>query len=171
MRQGLANVLARGVVALGNAASKLQTLQLTLLAGEVKDGVEHLEPYGFTSAPHPGAEALVGFINGDRSHGVTLVVADRRFRLQGLKPGEVALYTDEGDFFHFKRDRIVDLVTGTFNIKATKAVNIDTPLIKTTGRIESDGDQVAAGVSQIEHPHDGVQKGTDQSGPPLGGGA
>ncbi|MGU9832543.1 MULTISPECIES: phage baseplate assembly protein V [unclassified Pseudomonas] len=165
----LTNFLARGVVALANSASKLQSLQLRLLAGEVKDQVEHLEPYGFTACPHDGAEALAGFIGGDRSHGVVIVVADRRFRLQGLSPGEVAMYTDEGDKLHFKRDRIIDIETVTLNVKATQSVNFDTPLIKTTGRIESDGDQVAGGVSQINHPHEGVQSGNGQSGPPVGG--
>jgi phage baseplate assembly protein V len=165
------NILARGLVALGNSASKLQSLQLRLLAGEVKDSVEHLEPYGFTACPKEGAEALAGFIGGDRSHAVVIVVADRRFRLQGLKPGEVALYTDEGDCIHFKRGRVIDIDTVTLNIKATDSVNFDTPLITSNGRIESAGDQIAAGVSQINHPHDGVKQGTDQSGPPVGGGA
>lgn len=165
------NILARGLVALGNSASKLQSLQLRLLADEVKDNVEHLEPYGFTACPLAGAEALAGFIGGDRSHAVVIVVADRRFRLQGLKSGEVALYTDEGDFIHFKRGRIIDIETVTLNIKATESVNFDTPLITSTGRIESVGDQIASGVSQVNHPHDGVKQGTEQSGPPVGGGA
>ena len=165
------NILARGLVALGNSASKLQSLQLRLLADEVKDNVEHLEPYGFTACPLAGAEALAGFIGGDRSHAVVIVVADRRFRLQGLKPGEVALYTDEGDFIHFKRGRVIEIETVTLNIKATDSVNFDTPLITSTGRIESVGDQIAAGISQVNHPHDGVKQGTEQSGPPVGGGA
>lgn len=165
------NILARGLVALGNSASKLQSLQLRLLAGEVKDNVEHLEPYGFTACPLAGAEALAGFIGGDRSHAVVIVVADRRFRLQGLKSGEVALYTDEGDFIHFKRGRVIDIETVTLNVKATDSVNFDTPLITSTGRIESAGDQIAAGISQVNHRHDGVKQGTEQSGPPVGGGA
>ena len=163
------NILARGLVALGNSASKLQSLQLRLLAGEVKDNVEHLEPYGFTACPKEGAEALVGFIGGDRSHAVVIVVADRRFRLQGIKPGEVALYTDEGDFIHFKRGRVIEIETVTLNVKATDSENFDTPLITSTGRIESAGDQVAGGVSQIEHLHDGVMVGQALSGPPVGG--
>lgn len=165
------NILARGLVALGNSASKLQSLQLRLLAGEVKDNVEHLEPYGFTASPLEGAEALAGFIGGDRSHAVVIVVADRRFRLQGLKSGEVALYTDEGDRLHFKRGRIIDIETVTLNIKATDSVNFDTPLLTSTGRIESAGDQIAGGISQIEHLHDKVMVGQAQSGPPVGGGA
>lgn len=42
----LMNLLVRGTVVLGNAAKKMQALQMRLLAGEVKDNLEHFEPYG-----------------------------------------------------------------------------------------------------------------------------
>jgi phage baseplate assembly protein V len=151
----LNRMLVRGTVVLVDSARKLQALQMRLTAGEVKDGLEHFEPYGFTSNPLAGAEGIAAFIGGDRSHGVLLVVADRRYRIQGLEPGEVVIYTDEGDKVHFKRGRIIDIETDTLNIKASKAVNIDTPVINQTGKIVSDGDQIAGGVSQINHPHGG----------------
>lgn len=167
---GLLNgILVRGTVVLSNAASKMQALQMRLTAGEVKDDLEHFEPYGFTSNPLAGAEGITGFIGGDRSHGVLLVVADRRYRIRAMEAGEVAIYTDEGDKIHFKRGRIIDIETDTLNIKASTAVNFDTPLISQTGRIESQGDQIAGGISQIEHLHADVQMGHDQSGPPVGG--
>lgn len=161
------NFLARGVVALVDASRKLQGLQMRLTADEVKDGMEHFEPYGFTSNPLPGAEALAAFLGGDRSHGVVICVADRRFRLQGLKSGEVALHTDEGDVLHFKRGRVIEVETLTLKVKAETAVEFDTPVLRTTGRIESAGDQIAGGVSQINHPHDGVTVGDQQSGKPV----
>ncbi|WP_414538035.1 phage baseplate assembly protein V [Pseudomonas sp. CAM1A] len=161
------NFLARGVVALVDAGRKLQGLQMRLTADEVKDGMEHFEPYGFTSNPLPGAEALAAFLGGDRSHGVVVCVADRRFRLQALKSGEVAIYTDEGDRLHFKRGRVIEIQTLTLKVKAETAVEFDTPVIRTTGQIVSQGDQIAAGVSQVNHPHEGVTKGNQQSGKPV----
>lgn len=101
------NLISRCTVALVNAAGKLQALQIRMLAGEVKDGVEHLEPYGYTSHPLRGAEGVVVCPGGDRSHGVVIVVADRRYRLQGLKPGEVALHDDQGQCVHLTRAGIV----------------------------------------------------------------
>lgn len=163
----LAAVMARCSVALVNAATKMQSLQVRVTAREVKDGVEHFEPYGFTSNAQPGAEGLIAFLGGDRSHGVVLCIADRRFRLKELEPGEVALYTDEGDCLHFKRGRVLEIKTLTLRVTAEEAVEFDTPVIRTTGRIESDGDQLAAGVSQINHPHDGVQPGPGQTGAPI----
>ncbi|MGF6392173.1 phage baseplate assembly protein V [Pseudomonas plecoglossicida] len=165
----LTRMIARGTVALATAGSMLQTLQMRLTADEVKDDLEHFEPYGFTSNPKPGAEGVALFLGGDRSHGVVVCVADRRFRLKGLQSGEVAIYTDEGDTFVFKRGRVVELETMTLKVKAGTAVEFDTPLIKTTGRIESDGDQVAAGISQVEHVHDGITRGGAQSNAPVSG--
>lgn len=152
------NFLVRGVLALVGAGSKMQSVQMQLTADEVKDDIEHFEPYGLTSNPHPGAEGLTAFINGDRSHGVVLCISDRRFRLQALKPGEVALYTDEGDFLHFRRGREIAIETLTLNVKAATGVNFDTPLIRTTGRLEAAGDVVAAGVSTSGHVHEGSDK-------------
>jgi len=166
----LKSILARGTVVLAAADRLMQTLQVRLTAGELKDNVEHFEPYGFTSHPKAGAEVLTMFLNGDRSHAVVVVAADRRYRIKELKPGEVAIYTDEGDRVHFKRGRIIDIETNTLNIKATTAVNFDTPTITQTGRIVSLGDQVAGEVSQIGHVHSNVQIGSGNSGPPAGGG-
>lgn len=103
----LGNMLARGSVSAVSGAAKLRTLQIRMFAGEVKDGIEHFEPYGFTSEVMPGSEPIAAFFDGDRSHGVVLVVADRRYRLTGLASGEVALYDDLGQKVHLTRDGIV----------------------------------------------------------------
>ncbi len=166
----LKNILVRGTLSLVDGLKKLQELQVKLLAGEIKDGMEHFEAYGFTSYPKAGAEVLAGFFGGDRSHGVVICVADRRFRLQGLKSGEVAMYTDEGDKLHFKRGRVIEIETMTLRVKAETAVEFDTPLIRTTGKIVSAGDQVAAGISQVGHGHTEVMKGPAVSGPPAAAG-
>jgi len=165
----LTRLLARGTVVLANSANKLQSLQMRLTAGEVNDDMEHFEPYGFTSNPLAGAEGIATFLGGDRSHGVVLVVADRRYRLKALAAGEVAIYTDEGDKIHFKRGRVIDIDTATLNIRASSGVTIDSPTLSMSGKIVSRGDQVAAGISQINHVHSGVQPGPGQTGAPVGG--
>lgn len=165
----LTRLLARGTVVLANSANKLQSLQMRLTAGEVNDDMEHFEPYGFTSNPLAGAEGIATFLGGDRSHAVVLVVADRRYRLKALAAGEVAIYTDEGDKIHFKRGRVIDIETATLNIRASSGVNIDSPTLSMSGKIVSQGDQLAAGISQINHVHSGVQPGPGQTGVPVGG--
>lgn len=152
------NFLVRGVLALANASGLMQRVQMRLTADELKDDLEHFEPYGFTSNPQAGAEGLALFVNGDRSHGVVVCLADRRFRLQALKSGEVALYTDEKDLIHFKRGREISIETLTLKVQAGTAVEFDTPVIRTTGRIEAVGDVVAVGVSTSAHIHEGSDK-------------
>ena len=152
----VSNMLARGSVTLSNAAGKLQTLQIALLADEAKDGVEHFEPFGFTSNPKPGAEVLAAFIEGDRSHGIVLVVADRRYRIQNLAPGESALYDAFGNVIKLTQSGIV--IDGgshpiTINHAATVTVN--------------GGDVLADVISLKNHQHGGVVAGGANTGPAV----
>lgn len=107
LQRQLLSLIGRAVVKSINAAAKCQTVDVSLIAGEPKGGIEHLEPYGFTARATAGAEAIVLFPDGDRSHGVAIVVADRRYRLKGLKGGEAALYDDLGQKVHLTRNGIV----------------------------------------------------------------
>jgi phage baseplate assembly protein V len=95
----MANMVARGVVQLVNDATKLQLLQLGVLAGETVEGdkgAEHFQSYGFSSVPLVGAEAVVIFPNGDRSHPLVIATSDRRYRPTGGQPGEVVVYNNTG---------------------------------------------------------------------------
>lgn len=105
--RSVANLITRAVVTSLDSAKKCQAAGLKLIAGETKENVEYLEPYGFTSTAQEGAEGMVLFPNGDRSHGVVIVVADRRYRLKGLKPGEVALFDDQGQSVTLTREGII----------------------------------------------------------------
>lgn len=140
----IGNMLARGSVSAVNASSKMQTLQVRLMADESKDAIEHFEAYGLTSRPKPGAEALAAFFDGDRSHGVVICVADRRYRLTGLEAGEVALYDDLGQSVHLTRSGIVIKGAGLpVTITDTSKLRIDAPLLECTGQIKDLCDSAA----------------------------
>lgn len=170
----LGNMLARGAVSVVNAASKMQTLQVKLMADEVKDGVEHFEPYGFTSHPKAGAEAVGMFFDGDRSHGVVIVVADRRYRLVSLQPGEVALHDDQGQKIHLTRSGIVIdgaglpitvQNVGVATIKAATKVRMETAVLECTGEIKDLCDGAGKTMSGMRttyntHTHPGDSGGT-----------
>lgn len=131
--------VGRAVIGFVNDALKLQGVQITLLEDEVRDNVERFQQYGLTSVPHRGAEAIVVSVGGNRNHAIVIAVDDRRYRLKGLQAGEVALYTDEGDYIKLARDRVVEVQTDTLLVTAATKVRFDTPLVETTGRIEADG--------------------------------
>lgn len=107
LQRQVLSLIGRAVVKSINAASKCQTVDVELLAGQGKAGIEHLEPYGFTSRAKSGAEAVVLFPDGDRSHAVVISVSDRRYRIKGLKTGEVAFYDDQGQTVTLTRNGIV----------------------------------------------------------------
>lgn len=112
IRMRLANMVSRAVVKIVNDDAKVQLLQLGVLAGETHDKVERLQEYGFTSVPLPGSEALVLFVGGRRDHGIVVATDDRRHRMKGLEPGEVALYHHMGSHVLLKNDGSIE-VTGT----------------------------------------------------------
>jgi phage gp45-like len=99
-------------------ADDTQAIQQSKLNGyhdESMDTIEHVHPYGFTAVPQKPTgsgddrqtpESFSGFMGGNRTHGIALVTADRRYRLYKLANGEVALHDDQGHQVHFKRDGI-----------------------------------------------------------------
>lgn len=189
----LGNLLARGVVTAANGTGKMRSLQIRMLSGETKDDVEHFEPYGFTSEPHAGAEHVTAFFDGDRSHGVTLVVADRRYRLAGLAGGEMAIYDDQGQKVHLTRAGIV--IDGgnlpihvqnapTVSVTATGSIDLNAPVITLNGAVVQGkggnggdmqlqgpmtvvNDVTSGGKSLQHHVHSGVQAGGGNTGQPV----
>lgn len=84
------------------------------LHGDARDNTERWQSYGYTSVPLPrdkekggkSAEALMIAAGGSRSHPVAACIDDRRYRLQQLKPGEVALFDDQTQQVHLARDGV-----------------------------------------------------------------
>jgi phage baseplate assembly protein V len=99
--------IGRAMLGLVNDAAKLQAVQVTLRADEVRANAEHFQHYGFTSVPLPGAEGIGLAVGGSTDHMVVINIDDRRYRLKALAEGEVALYDDQGQKIHFTRDGIV----------------------------------------------------------------
>lgn len=84
-----------------------QLVQVSMLSGEVRDKMERMAEYGFTSVPLSGAQGVAVFVGGDRGHGVVIATSDPRSRMKGLQPGEVAIYDDQGQSVHITRAGIV----------------------------------------------------------------
>lgn len=55
---------------------------------------------------------------------------------------------------------------GVATLHAPTKIVLDTPLVEVTGRVESVEDQVAGTVSQMEHTHSEVVRGSDSTGKP-----
>lgn len=181
LRRRVRLMVGRAVLSAASDSGGVQMVQLKLLADEVRDGVERMQNYGFTSVPLAGAEGVMVCVSGDRDHGIVVVMDDRRYRLKSLQPGEVAMYTDEGDTIVMKRGRQIGVSAGTkitatapvVEIAASTKVTLTTPLVEMSqdlsvgGSVSVAGDVVAGGISLVTHLHSGVVSGGGNSGGPL----
>ena len=165
-------MVSRAIVKLVGDDKKLQELQVSLLDEEARAIVERFQQYGFTSVPFPEAEAIALSVGGSRSHMVVLAVDDRRYRKKEMEEGEVALYTDEGDYIILKRGKIIEVHAG-------EKLLVDAPEAEFTGNVHvagnitCDGDVSDANGSMQEmrdtfnsHTHSGVQTGGGNTGQP-----
>lgn len=180
LKDAVWNLLARGRLTGADGSRKMRVVQTETLAGDLRDGVEHFEPYGYTSEPFPGAETLVGALDGDREHSIVFCVADRRYRMTGLKAGEVAIFDDQGQCVHLTRDGIVVKTAKTLTLQADAGAEIKAPSTHITGTLQVDqkitgtggmavsggggatveGDVVADGISLKSHTHQGDSGGS-----------
>ncbi|QTD89469.1 phage baseplate assembly protein V [Burkholderia anthina] len=168
----------RAVISLCASDTPVQLAQVDGLAAETTPDVELFQHYGMTSNPPAGTMAIVIPLGGKTSHGV-IVATEHGSRIQSLKPGEVAIYTAEGDSIVMRNGHVIDITTETLNITASKEVNMDTPRVNMTKQlnvqdqitgqggmavsggngVEVDGsmnvtqDVMAAGKSLVRHKH------------------
>jgi len=107
----------RGVVStMSSAAGKLARFSAAGRTDESIEDREVMQHYGFSSRAKSGAECL---ILKQGNHYLMIASDDRRYRI-ALADGEVAIYTDEGDSIHFKRNKTIEVRAGT-------KVSIDAP--------------------------------------------
>jgi len=121
-----------------NTHGTLIGVEMEGLAGESVSG-ELMQHYGFSSGPLPGAEFIAIPVGGNSKHTVVVASEDGRYRVV-VKDGEVSLYTDEGDYIHMKRGRLIEIETDTLVVRAKTKVRFETPLIEQTGDIKADGE-------------------------------
>ncbi|NWB92338.1 phage baseplate assembly protein V [Pseudomonas agarici] len=157
-------MFARGVLRGVTDSSGRQQLQVELLKDELRDNVEHMQNYGFTSHA-TGGDVAVAFIGGNREQGIVLAVDDRRYRLT-LLPGEVAIYDDLGNK--------VELLREMLKVTAVQHLEAIAPTIKLVGNLEVIGDITTTGsitnngkIIDSTHQHSGVLVGPANTGAPL----
>ncbi|NMY01459.1 baseplate assembly protein [Pseudomonas sp. WS 5059] len=121
-----------------NTHGTLIGIEMEGLAGEPVSG-ELMQHYGFSSAPLPGAEFLAIPVGGNSKHTVVVASEDGRYRIT-LIDGEVSLYTDEGDYIHMKRGRLIEVETDTLVVKAKTKVRFETPLVEMSEDVKAAGD-------------------------------
>lgn len=129
--------LGRALVDQVDDSAGLQVLQLKVLAGDIAACVKRYQNYGHTSHPRKNAQAIVIALGANRSELVAIAVDDADARKPDLEEGEHALYSDEGDYIWFKRNRIIELLTTEALFKASSKFTFETPLVDCTDTVNA----------------------------------
>lgn len=126
----------RTVLTTTDSAGKVQTVQAKGLGPEVAQGNELFQHYGFTSVPLPGTMAVFLPLGGVTTHSIVIATEHGAYRLKSLKPGEVALYTDEGAKIVLKRGKLIETDCDTFRVNcktwevnAEEKADFNTPML------------------------------------------
>lgn len=176
-------IVERCRVTNASGGTPLRTLQAEMRYQDVRDNLEHIEAYGLTSEPHVNSEGVALSLNGDPNHTVVIMVADRRYRMTGLKTGEVALYDDLGRSVYLTRDGIVingadspiqvktsstvSVKGSSITMEGTGSISLKAPNIsfnattmKSSGTFSSSGELYVKGLNVYTHVHNGDSGGT-----------
>jgi phage baseplate assembly protein V len=170
---------ARATITATDDSQGVHYAQVRVTPRETIDKVPVVQIYGFGSHAKPTSEAHLLFATGDRSKAVAIATNDPDARPRNLQPGEVSIYTDEGDIIILKRNHEIEITTtGTVTataklvvVKASDKVRMETPRLEVTGDIidhcDSQG-HTAANMREIynSHTHPNVQNGPGSTGVP-----
>lgn len=174
----LLELVTRGVVTAKNGLRKMRTLQVLMLDSDLREPIEHFEPYGFTSEPHEGAEVLAVSLGGDREHTIAAIVTDRRYRPTDLKSGEIVIFDDLGRQVYLSRDGIrvegkdspvTITTTGNVTVKGAK-ITLDgeveiTKNLKVTGEVQDKGGSYS--MSGMRSTYNNHKHGTSSTPSPT----
>jgi phage baseplate assembly protein V len=145
------------IVEVDSNSSKMQTVKIEGLYGEVADNVERFQAFGFCSIPLPvddngqAAEVVIADL-GSSDRRVVVATDDRRKRPRKGRPGDVMMYgcKDTSSAEHVSAtQRFVFLDDGScrlnvggakLHISATGVVSIIADTINITGNLNIDGD-------------------------------
>lgn len=121
INQALARIRQAFRIRLGATDSEaaVQRIQAQGIGNESLRGAELFQQYGFTSHPQPGTMGIVLPLGGVSSHSIIIATEHGAYRLKSLKPGEVALYTDEGAKIVLKRGKLIEADCETFRVNCT----------------------------------------------------
>lgn len=136
----------RGEIILVNSASAVQLVQAHGMAGEVLQGTELMQHYGYTSNPPAGSVCVVLPLGGKTSHGIIVATEHGSYRLKSLKTGECAIYDDLGQSIHLTRNGIVINGAGKpITFTNTPSITFDTPQLNATGNVSIAQNLIAQG--------------------------
>ena len=114
-------LFGRATLAAMDNSGTSQKVQITLLKDETVTDIERMQNFGFDSVPPVDtSDSIVGFFNGNRDHGVVLVVQTPSLRPTDGVEGESIVYSSkdakDGHRIHLKADGTTENISGSSKI-------------------------------------------------------
>ena len=147
----------RGTVRLAAYTAVRTLLQIDGRAGEVRQNVELLLPYGMSAVPDAG-DVIFFQIAGAPDHLIALGADNAALRIAGLAKGELGLKNLAGVTVYLSAGGLVIDGAG-MNIMVKNAPQV----------VVEGGDVLASGISLLNHVHGGVTTGAGDTGAPAAG--
>ncbi len=181
LKNRMMNNTARATLAATSDNEGSQKHQVQLLADEVKDNIEHFQPFGFSSIAPAGSETAIIFMGGNRDHAISFGSDNKKYRPKGGANGDTVVYDINGNVVNLTASKIIIQHSAEVTIIAPKTI-VESPEIELNGNVKvagnlaygqggtsgtmtgkgnidiegsitSTGDQKAGGISQIHHTH------------------
>lgn len=156
------NFLSRGKLLDLDNTTKVPLTKVGLMAGEIYDGLEFPQQFGFKSYPPKTCEVITAHFGGNRNHGTVLNAFDRNLMPTDLEEGESCLYNAGlGRVLVDKDSNIIitnEAVTVTLNnsgaitIETTGALTIESPSVSFTGAVNVVGDLTVTTINGEPYP-------------------
>ena len=112
-------MVSRCTLNLIDDSTPTQTSQTEFYEQEVHDNVEIWQHFGFTSVPPKGSEGVALCLGGERQTSIIIATESKGKRLNNLKEGEAAVYSDCGDSICLKNENIVEMKTKKLQINTS----------------------------------------------------
>lgn len=116
-------MISRCTLNLIDDSKPTQTAQTEFYDQEVHDDAEVWQHFGFTSVPPKGCEGIALCLGGERQTPFVIATENKGTRLNNLKEGEAAIYSNCGDSFSLKNENTAKLKTKIFQIN-TSSISI-----------------------------------------------
>lgn len=162
-------MVARSIINSIKYMDGVQVVQLSVLADETMDDIEHMQEFGFASGPPAGSSALVLSVAGERGH-MVVVATDNAEHRPEVEPGESMLYNEFGVTLKLNKD-------GELELDAPVKVIVTAPIISLIGDLDVTGNITATGnITDLvrsmaadrtiynTHLHPGVTSGPSSTG-------
>src|SRR4051812_34441314 len=103
LKRRIFGMLSKALIESLTDSTDLQISTISL-NGETHSNVERVQPYGTTSRPLQGSQAVVLFLGGDRGNPLLIACDDGRHRVKLDVDGEFAIYSKFGNKLVMKAD-------------------------------------------------------------------